>query len=137
MPLQCSIISLAVGTSQDQGQFRLKRQEEQDNVIEEVASDYAVTYDVEVDNAAEEETEADVADVNKTLKKDDEYIKWTTCDWRAIPKFTCHDCNTRLICKPMGGILKFCGDAATPHCRNGFCSAIPSDDCASEEETEG
>ncbi|CAG4951825.1 unnamed protein product [Colias eurytheme] len=55
---------------------------------------------------------------------------WTTCDITTDPKIFCHDCNTRLICKPVGGLLKMCRDPMRPYCNNGICSALPSVGCA-------
>ncbi|XP_045775039.1 uncharacterized protein LOC123873962 [Maniola jurtina] len=57
-------------------------------------------------------------------------MNWTTCDVTVIPRISCHDCNTRVICKPIGGLLKSCNDPARPHCNLGICSAVPSLACA-------
>ncbi|CAH2239981.1 jg3410 [Pararge aegeria aegeria] len=57
-------------------------------------------------------------------------LNWTTCDVTVIPKISCHDCNTRVICKPIGGLLKTCDNPARPHCNLGICSAVPSLACA-------
>ncbi|XP_046969493.1 uncharacterized protein LOC124536886 [Vanessa cardui] len=54
---------------------------------------------------------------------------WTTCDITAVPRISCHDCNTRLICKPIGGILKICNNPARPYCNFGICSPVPSANC--------
>ncbi|XP_041982156.1 uncharacterized protein LOC121735398 [Aricia agestis] len=61
--------------------------------------------------------------------QDDAPPEWTTCDILG-PKISCQDCNTRLICKPVGGLLKPCNNPYRPHCNNGICSAVPSPDCA-------
>nr|XP_034834580.1 uncharacterized protein LOC117991136 [Maniola hyperantus] len=57
-------------------------------------------------------------------------MNWTTCDVTVLPRISCHDCNTRVICKPIGGLLKSCNDPARPHCNLGICSAVPSLACA-------
>ncbi|KPJ13872.1 hypothetical protein RR48_08686 [Papilio machaon] len=53
---------------------------------------------------------------------------WTACDPLG-PKMSCNDCNTRVICKPSGGILKPCGPWKR-YCNNGMCSPIPSPECS-------
>nr|XP_021195818.2 uncharacterized protein LOC110380228 [Helicoverpa armigera] len=55
---------------------------------------------------------------------------WTTCDFILGKKISCHDCNTRLICKQIGGLLKACNNPFKPHCNNGICSHVPSVECA-------
>ncbi|XP_026725530.1 uncharacterized protein LOC113492286 [Trichoplusia ni] len=54
----------------------------------------------------------------------------TSCDFTVIPKISCHDCHTKLICKQIGGILKACNNPFQPHCNNGVCSSVPSAECA-------
>ncbi|CAH2092870.1 unnamed protein product [Euphydryas editha] len=54
---------------------------------------------------------------------------WTTCDFTAVSKISCHNCNTRIICKPIGGLLKSCNNPNKPYCNSGICSAIASPDC--------
>ncbi|XP_063829088.1 uncharacterized protein LOC135078470 [Ostrinia nubilalis] len=63
--------------------------------------------------------------------EDDEWSPptWTTCDITTTPVISCHDCSTRLICKPVGGILKPCLNPLKPHCNNGICSAVPAAGC--------
>ncbi|KAJ8715033.1 hypothetical protein PYW08_005014 [Mythimna loreyi] len=58
---------------------------------------------------------------------------WTTCDVTVFPKISCHDCNTRMICKPVGGLLKACDNPYRPHCNNGICSAVPSAECVTSQ----
>lgn len=55
---------------------------------------------------------------------------WTTCDYTIDPKFTCQDCTTRIICLPIGGKVVACNNVYSPYCNNGFCSPIPSVECA-------
>ncbi|KAL0871158.1 hypothetical protein ABMA27_004934 [Loxostege sticticalis] len=54
---------------------------------------------------------------------------WTTCDITTTPVISCQDCSTRLICKPVGGLLKPCRNPFRPHCNNGICSAVPAAGC--------
>lgn len=54
---------------------------------------------------------------------------WTTCDVTISTKISCQDCSTRLICKPIGGLLVSCNNPKRPYCNNGICSAIPSVGC--------
>lgn len=54
---------------------------------------------------------------------------WTTCDFTAASKISCHDCNTRIICKPIGGLLIACNNPNKPYCNSGICSAVASPDC--------
>ncbi|CAH0694571.1 unnamed protein product [Spodoptera exigua] len=70
------------------------------------------------------QAEAGTFDITQSL------ANWTTCDYLVDPRISCHDCHTRLICKPIGGLLKNCGDPSRPHCNNGICSAVPSVQCA-------
>ncbi|KAF9789091.1 hypothetical protein SFRURICE_005693 [Spodoptera frugiperda] len=55
---------------------------------------------------------------------------WTTCNYLVDPKISCHDCHTRMICKPIGGLLKNCDEPSRPYCNNGICSPVPSVQCA-------
>lgn len=54
---------------------------------------------------------------------------WTTCEYTASSPLSCNDCNTRLICKPIGGLLISCKNPLKPYCNNGICSATPSEGC--------
>ncbi|KAJ8715030.1 hypothetical protein PYW08_005011 [Mythimna loreyi] len=55
---------------------------------------------------------------------------WVTCDFDVFPRMRCHDCNTKLICKKIGGLLLDCPSSFAPYCNNGFCSRTPSEECA-------
>ncbi|OWR54491.1 peritrophin type-A domain protein 2 [Danaus plexippus plexippus] len=54
---------------------------------------------------------------------------WTTCDFGVTPTISCYNCNTRLICKPIGGLLKACNDPMRPFCNSGICSSTPTANC--------
>ncbi|KAG7312355.1 hypothetical protein JYU34_001844 [Plutella xylostella] len=62
----------------------------------------------------------------------DSPLNWTTCDVTATPRISCHDCHTRLICKPVGGLLKGCNNPYRPYCNYGVCSPLPSLDCVGQ-----
>ncbi|XP_047992608.1 uncharacterized protein LOC125231259 [Leguminivora glycinivorella] len=56
-------------------------------------------------------------------------VNWTSCDPTVTPKYSCQDCNTRLVCLPIGGKTISCPIVFAPYCNEGFCSPIPSADC--------
>ncbi|KAJ8712297.1 hypothetical protein PYW07_005139 [Mythimna separata] len=62
--------------------------------------------------------------------RQDSESTWVTCDFTVSPRMRCHDCNTRLICKRVGGLLLDCPSSFAPYCNNGFCSPVPSVECA-------
>nr|XP_004931861.1 uncharacterized protein LOC101738184 [Bombyx mori] len=64
--------------------------------------------------------------------EDDTYnvVSWTSCNLTETPIFSCHDCNTRMFCNPIGGLLISCRDNRRPHCNRGLCKSTPSDECA-------
>lgn len=58
---------------------------------------------------------------------------WVPCQVGVDPKFSCHDCYTRVICTPVGGRLVKCHNPFRPYCNadTGFCSHAGGEECDS------
>ncbi|KAF9789093.1 hypothetical protein SFRURICE_005695 [Spodoptera frugiperda] len=55
---------------------------------------------------------------------------WVPCDFSGISTESCYDCNTRIICKKIGGLLLECPKNFVPYCNEGKCSNEPTPECA-------
>ncbi|XP_049876540.1 uncharacterized protein LOC126374111 [Pectinophora gossypiella] len=85
--------------------------------------------------ADQNEANQDQTGNQKTDEDDDDHIDdglpvWTSCDFGVDPRLSCADCHTRVICKPVGGLIKICRNPFRPYCNYGLCSATPSAECA-------
>ncbi|XP_022822912.1 uncharacterized protein LOC111353926 [Spodoptera litura] len=57
-------------------------------------------------------------------------LTWVECDPSVVPRKSCYDCNTRIICKNIGGLLLECPKNFVPYCNGGKCVSEPSAECA-------
>ncbi|XP_030040426.2 sulfur globule protein CV3 [Manduca sexta] len=57
------------------------------------------------------------------------YPQWSPCTTIGS---ACVDCNTKLVCTKVGGLVRACSDPTLPYCNLGECSATPSAECAPE-----